>query len=54
VEKKWDVLKDIEFNKHVDGARFDEDKQKWLVECSDGSEIWCRWFIPCMGFASRR
>jgi cation diffusion facilitator CzcD-associated flavoprotein CzcO len=54
VEKKWDVLKDVEFNKHVDGARFDEDKHKWLVECSDGSEIWCKWFIPCIGFAARR
>ncbi|KAB8291076.1 hypothetical protein EYC80_009764 [Monilinia laxa] len=54
VEKKWDVKKDIEFDKHVDGANFDKSRNKWLVECSDGSEIYCRWFIPCIGFASRR
>ncbi|TGO22339.1 hypothetical protein BPAE_0172g00220 [Botrytis paeoniae] len=54
VEKKWDVRKDLEFDKHVDGAIFDKQRNQWLVECSDGSEIYCRWFIPCIGFASRR
>ncbi|TGO34425.1 hypothetical protein BHYA_0197g00020 [Botrytis hyacinthi] len=54
VEKKWDVRKDLEFDKHVDGATFDKQRNQWLVECSDGSEIYCRWFIPCIGFASRR
>lgn len=33
---------------------FDKQRNQWLVECSDGSEIYCRWFIPCIGFASRR
>lgn len=46
VEKVWDVRKDVEFNKHVDGAVFDEQRHQWLVECSDGTEIYCRWFIP--------
>ncbi|KAK6592800.1 cyclopentanone -monooxygenase [Botrytis cinerea] len=54
VEQKWDVRKDLEFDKHVDGATFDKQRNQWLVECSDGSEIYCRWFIPCIGFASRR
>ncbi|KAF7951284.1 hypothetical protein EAE96_006606 [Botrytis aclada] len=54
VEKKWDVRKDLEFDKHVDGATFDKQRNQWLVECSDGTEIYCRWFIPCIGFASRR
>jgi len=54
VEKKWDVKKDTQFNKHVDGAVFDEQKQEWLVECSDGSETRCRWFLPCIGFAAKR
>lgn len=44
----------ITYNKHVDGAVFDESKKQWLIECSDGSEIYCDWFIPCIGFASRR
>lgn len=54
VEKKWDLKKDIVYNKHVDGAHFDEKKHQWLVECSDGSSVYCRWFIPCIGFASKR
>ena len=54
VEKKWHIQDHISFNKHVDSAVFDESRRQWLVECSDGSEIYCRWFIPCIGFASRR
>ncbi|KAI6819026.1 FAD/NAD(P)-binding domain-containing protein [Hortaea werneckii] len=54
IEKKWDVEKHVEYHKHVDGAKFDEEKHQWLVDCSDGSEVYCRWFIPCIGFASRR
>jgi len=45
---------DTLYDKHVDGATFDKERNQWLVECSDGSEIYCRWFIPCIGFASRR
>jgi len=39
---------------HVDGATFDKKLNKWLVECSSGELIYCRWFIPCIGFAARR
>lgn len=38
----------------MDGAHFDEQKHQWLVECADGSQIYCKWFLPCIGFASRR
>lgn len=54
VEKKWDLRKDIEFNKHVDGATFDEHRRQWRVECSDDSEVYAKWFIPCIGFASKK
>jgi len=54
VEKKWNVDAHTEFNKCVDGAQFDESKHMWTVECSDGSQISCRWFIPCIGFASKK
>jgi cation diffusion facilitator CzcD-associated flavoprotein CzcO len=39
---------------HVDSATFDKKLHKWLVETSSGEMIYCRWFIPCIGFASRR
>lgn len=54
LEKKWHLQQHITYNKHVDSAIFDEEKKQWLVESSDGSEIYCNWFIPCIGFASRR
>lgn len=54
VEEKWQIKKDTVFNKHVDSAIFDEKTNRWNVETSDGSEISCRWFIPCIGFASRK
>ncbi|KAK6413036.1 hypothetical protein LTR81_012964 [Elasticomyces elasticus] len=54
IEKKWNVDEHTEFNMHVDGAVFDEKKHQWIVECSDGSYTACRWFIPCIGFASRK
>ncbi|KAF2765353.1 cyclohexanone monooxygenase [Teratosphaeria nubilosa] len=54
VEKKWKVDEHTDYSKHVDAAEFDEKRQQWLVECSDGSQIYARWFIPCIGFASKK
>ncbi|EKG14236.1 Pyridine nucleotide-disulfide oxidoreductase [Macrophomina phaseolina MS6] len=54
VEQKWDLLKDIEYNRCVDGAQFDEGKRKWLVECTDGTQVYCRWLIPAIGFAAKK
>lgn len=54
VEKKWNIRDHTSFNKHVDGAFFDEKRQQWFVECADGSEYYARWFLPCIGFASKR
>lgn len=42
------------FDKHVDGATFDTSRNQWLVECSDDTQVYCRWFIPCLGFASKK
>ncbi|KAJ9642022.1 hypothetical protein H2201_005947 [Coniosporium apollinis] len=54
VEKKWDIVKDVEYNKNVESATWDESRHQWLVECADGSETYCRWFIPAIGFAAKR
>jgi cation diffusion facilitator CzcD-associated flavoprotein CzcO len=53
VEKKWDLAKDIEYNKCVEGASFDESRHQWLVECSDGTLVYTRFFVPALGFASK-
>ena len=44
VDKKWNLREQFEFNKNVDTATFDEDQRKWVIECSDGSQTWCRWY----------
>ena len=54
MDKKWDINSHVTYNKHVDSASFDKKRNQWLVECSDGTEIYCNWFLPCIGFASRR
>ncbi|KAK3710116.1 hypothetical protein LTR37_010547 [Vermiconidia calcicola] len=54
VDKKWGLREHFEFNKNVDTATFDEEQRKWLVECSDGSQTWCRYFMPCLGFAAKK
>lgn len=54
VTEKWDMKKDIVFDKCVDGAVFDESKNKWLIETTDGEYIYAKWFIPCIGFAAKR
>lgn len=54
VEEKWNIKAHTSYNKHVDSATFDEQRQQWLVECADGTEVYAKWFLPCIGFASRR
>ncbi|PBP19903.1 cyclohexanone monooxygenase [Diplocarpon rosae] len=54
VEKIWQIKKDTEFHKHVDSAAFDESTNRWTVECADGTEVSCKWFVPCIGFASKK
>ena len=54
VVEKWNIQKDISFNKAVEGATFDEEKALWHIDCADGSSTYARWFIPCLGFAARR
>jgi cation diffusion facilitator CzcD-associated flavoprotein CzcO len=53
VNKKWKIGDHIKYNKNVETALWDDQKHQWWVECSDGTQIYCRWLIPCLGFASK-
>lgn len=35
-------------------AEFDQDKNHWVVTCKDGRVYHARWFIPNVGFASKK
>jgi cation diffusion facilitator CzcD-associated flavoprotein CzcO len=54
IETEWDLRKDIEYNKFVENATFNEQRNQWLVETSDNTLTLCKWFIPCLGFAARK
>jgi cation diffusion facilitator CzcD-associated flavoprotein CzcO len=53
VDGKLDLSRDIHFNTRVTAARFEGDRDQWLIQCADGSRVRARYFVPCMGFASR-
>lgn len=53
VEKKWNTDAYTEYNRFVESATWLEDRHQWYIECSDGTELYARFFIPCLGFASK-
>jgi cyclohexanone monooxygenase len=53
VDEKLDLSRDIEFNTFISAARFDEDRNEWVVSSSDGREFRTRFFLPCLGFAAK-
>ena len=53
VDKKLDLSKDIEFNKRVTAAEFDQKSTLWHVQAEDGSSIQARYLLLCTGFAAK-
>jgi cation diffusion facilitator CzcD-associated flavoprotein CzcO len=53
VNEKWKIDDHVQYNKNVETALWDDQKHQWWVECTDGTQIYCRWLIPCLGFASK-
>lgn len=53
VDEKLDLSRHIRFGRRVSAARFDSDRNEWLIECADGHRVRTRFFIPCTGFAAK-
>ncbi|KAM3424604.1 hypothetical protein BST61_g6594 [Cercospora zeina] len=53
VDKKWNVSAHTTYNKCVDTATFDVKTNLWTIETADETTIQARWFMPCIGFASK-
>ncbi len=50
---KLNLRPHITLNTRVDAAEFDEARNQWVVETSQGNSIRCRFLILCTGFASK-
>jgi cation diffusion facilitator CzcD-associated flavoprotein CzcO len=53
VADKYDVRRYMRFNTTVEGARWDEDAQVWLVALADGETLATRFLITATGFLSQ-
>ena len=53
VDEKLDLSRDIEFQKQVVGATFDEERCEWQVRCGDGELVRANFFLTCFGFAAK-
>jgi cation diffusion facilitator CzcD-associated flavoprotein CzcO len=53
VADKYDLRRHMRFNARVDGARWDEDRQVWVVALSGGETITTRYLVTATGFLSQ-
>ena len=53
IDDKIHFSEHTEYNKRVEGAKFDEGENKWTIVCKDGAKAKARWFIPAIGFAAK-
>ena len=52
VADKFDLRQDIEFNRRVTAASYDEDKNRWEVELEDGSRAYASLLLTAIGILS--
>lgn len=53
VDSKLKLKSDIEFNKRVTAAAFDEEECRWHLTCADGEIVETQFVLTCMGFAAK-
>lgn len=54
VDAKLGIKKDTVFGAKVVAATFDEETDRWVVECDSGVQFRTRWLIASVGFAAKR
>ena len=53
VDEKLGLSRDIRFNRRVNEAEFDAERNRWIVRSSDGSVTRARYFVLCTGIAAK-
>ena len=54
VDSKWNLKKDIKFNTRVTSADFDSEADLWVIRTDAGTTCRTHFFIPSLGWASKR
>ncbi|ORY17510.1 hypothetical protein BCR34DRAFT_621925 [Clohesyomyces aquaticus] len=54
MDEKLDLKKDVEFNRKVTSADWDEPGKTWKVRCNDGFSVQAKFLVAAIGFASKR
>ena len=52
VADRFDLRRDIRFNTRVERARFDEDRNRWIIDTSDGATVTARYLVSAAGCLS--
>jgi cation diffusion facilitator CzcD-associated flavoprotein CzcO len=53
VADKYDIRRHMRFGVSVDGARWDEEQQRWVVALSGGESVTSRYLVTATGFLSQ-
>ncbi|MEK0123195.1 cyclohexanone monooxygenase, partial [Bordetella pertussis] len=53
VADKYDLRRRMRFGTTVDGARWDEDNQQWVVSIAGGETVTARYLLAATGFLSQ-
>ncbi|MEQ8860452.1 MAG: NAD(P)/FAD-dependent oxidoreductase [Pseudomonadales bacterium] len=53
VDDTLDLSRDVRLNTRVSAARFDAERNEWLIDSDDGRRTRARFLIACTGFASK-
>ena len=52
VADRFDLRRDIQFDTRVERARFDEDRNRWIIDTSDGATVTARYLVSAAGCLS--
>ena len=52
VADRFDLRRDMQFGTRVERARFDEDRNRWIVDTSDGTTVSARFLVSAAGCLS--
>jgi cation diffusion facilitator CzcD-associated flavoprotein CzcO len=53
IDRKLDLSRDCKFETWVESAMWNEETEKWAIRTRDGMLFSARYFLPCLGYATK-